>query len=331
MIMKNITVCIIYLIIGNMLSCGSLEIRNSLLNDGYHNITNYRFDSASTLESRIQIIPESALKLLMQFDKRNDYQSYMPTDNELKMFMEYCEIIPPVNRQVMLSSLVRIYFVKNFIGAGMVDFVLSEDRKVYTILYINPSVLTTGMSEWITNRENSIFRKSLDVQVKVNCGNKYTALMYLLLHETSHIVDYVDTRTPFVEPHFAKAQGLSGDMTPFVKDIWESYDVMNSKTGITESKNIHAYGLYPAAIDASQISSLYEKLSQTPVNSAYSAKNWAEDFADTITFYHLTQKLNQPFTITISEIGKTDIVYQPMIREQPPDRLKIIKDMYLNN
>ncbi len=329
--MKRFSLYFLCLTIGCTLSCATAAIRNTLLNDGYHNIADYKFDPASTMESRIQLIPDPTLKLLMQYDQRNDYQSYMPTVGEMKMFAEYCKILPPVNRRVMQSSLVRIYFIKNFIGAGMADFILSKDRKVYTIIYINPLLFTEGISEWITHRENSMFKNNSNAHVDVNCGKKYTALMYLLLHETSHVVDYVQSRTPFTDPDFAAAQGLSGDMTPFVEGLWDSYNVMNKKTEITESRDLYAYGLSPASIDASKISSLYEKISRTPVMSAYSVKSWAEDFADTITFYHLTQKLNQPFTITITENGKSDVVYHPMKTPQPPARLKVINGMYSSN
>jgi len=326
--MKKLVLYFLCLAIGCILSCATAAIRDTMLNDGYHNVADYKFDPASTLESRIQVIPDSTLKLLMQFDQRNDYQAYMPTAGEMKMFEEYCKILPPVNRQVMQSSLVRIYFIKNFIGAGMADFVLSKDRRVYTIVYINPAVFTAGISGWITYRENSMFKNNDNAHVEVNCGKKYTALLYVLLHETSHVVDYVHSRTPFTDPNFAGVQGLSGDMTPFVEGLWDSYNVMNKKTEITENKDLHSYGLSPAAIDASKIPSLYEKLSRTPVMSAYSSKSWAEDFADTITFYHLTQKLKQPFTITISEKGKSDVVYQPMKTVQSPARLKVINGMY---
>jgi hypothetical protein len=328
---KKITVCSICLAIGFILSCAAAPNRDNLLNDGYHNVADYKFDPASTLESRIQVIPDSIIKSLMRFDKRNDYQPYMPTAGELNMFAEYVKVIPLLNRQVIQSSLVRIYFIKNFIGAGMTDFILSKDRKVYTILYINPSVFTTGISEWITYRENSMFKNNDNVNIKVDCGKKYTALMYVLLHETSHVVDYVHPRTPYTDPNYAAVQGLSGDLTPFVEGVWKSYDVMDKKTEITESRYLHAYGLHPASIDASKISSLYEKLSRTPVMSAYSSKSWAEDFADTITFYHLTQKLKQPFIITISEKGKSDVVYQPLEIAQPLARLKVINGMYESN
>ncbi len=325
---KKIITCLFYFVIGCVLSCSMLPTRDTLLSDGYHNIANYKFDPNSTIDSRIQVIPDSTLKLLMEFDQRNDYQPYMPTISEMKMFTEYYRIIPSLNRKIMQTSLVRIYFIKNFLGAGMADYVLSEDRKVYAILYINPQVFTTGISEWITYRENSMFIKSDDIHLNINCGKKYTALMYIMLHETSHIVDYVQPRTPFVEPDFARIQGLSGNMTPFVEGIWDSYNVIDKKMGISENKELHPYGIFPASIDASSIPLFYKKLSHAPIMSANSARNWAEDFADTITFYHLTKKLNQPYIITISEKGKTDVVYEPMNLSQPSARLNVIYGMY---
>ncbi len=264
----------------------------------------------------------------MREDNRSDYLPYMPTADERKMFAYYYEKLPVANKRVMKESLVRIYFIKNYAGAGMADFVLSKDHKVYTVLYANAELFSRWISEWLTYRENSMFKQGAgDARVEIDCGTKYSALMYMLLHETSHLVDYVEPVTPFVESKFADAQGLSRKNTPFVERVWDGYAVLAGKFGITENRDLHAYGIALPAIDASKIRAFYGKLFQTPVVSGYSASNWAEDFADSVTFYHLTQVLKQPYTVTIFENGKPVSVYKPMESPIVQRRWKIIEGM----
>ena len=310
-------------------ACATSSYRDRLLGDGIHNIEGYAFDPSSTVESRIAAIPASALKVLMQTDRRSDYLPYLPTAAERKMFAEYFEKLPLANKRVMKESLVHIYFLKNFVGAGMTDFVLSGDRKVYTVLYVNAALFSRSISEWLTCRENSFFiQDANDARVEVDCGRKYTALMYVLLHESAHILDYVHPVTPFVERSFAAAQGLSGKKTPFVEGVWDDYDVMARKLGITESKDIHAYGITPPVITSARIRGFYDRIFHTPLVSGYSASNWAEDFADSVAFYHLTRELKQPYVVTIFEHGKPVSMHKPMESLAVQRRWRIIAGLY---
>jgi hypothetical protein len=322
----RIVVC---LCLSAALGCASVSPRERLLRDGIHNIEGYAFDPSSPIESRVAEIPAATLKALMWTDRRSDYLAYMPSGDERRMLADYWERLPAANRRVMQESLVRIYFIRNFVGAGMTDFVLSGDRRVYAVLYLNPAVFTKGISEWLTFRENSFFSPDASgTRVEIDCGAQYTALMYVLLHESAHVVDYVHPVTPFVDRGFAEAQGLSGRKTPFVAGVWEDYDVLARDFDITENRDLHAYGMAPPAIGASQMRALYDKIFRSPLVSGYAATNWAEDFADSVAFYHLTRELKQPYTVTISEHGKVVSVHRPMESPQVQRRWKIIEGVH---
>lgn len=319
----------LFLGISMLFACATSSYRDRLLNDGIHNIEGYSFDPSSTVESRIAAIPASTLKTMMQMDRRSDYLPYLPSAAERTMFAEYLEKLPAANKRVMQKSLVRIYFIKNFAGAGMTDFVLSGDRKVYTVLYVNPELFSRGISEWLTYRENSIFKQgSDDVRIEVDCGREYTALMYVLLHESSHILDYVRRVTPFVDRAFAAAQGLSDKKTPFVAGVWDDYDVMAREFGISESREIHAYGIAPPLIASARMRGFYDRIIHTPLVSGYATSNWAEDFAESVVFYHLTQKLKQPYIMTIVEHGQPATMHRPMESPAVQQRWSIIAGMH---
>lgn len=171
---RDIILCFICLFTLSIVSCKDQSFRETLMADGIHTISDYVFDPESTLESRISVLSDFALEKLEKLDQRENYQSYTLSVSERKMFINYCELLPPENKSVIKERLVKIYFVRNFIGAGMTDFVLSPDRKVYTLLYINPAVINIGFSKWVTDRENSmlIHESNTDIRIDIDCGKK---------------------------------------------------------------------------------------------------------------------------------------------------------------
>jgi hypothetical protein len=50
----------------------------------------------------------------------------------------------------------------------------------------------------------------------------YAGLIYILLHETTHIVDYVEHYTPYGEDNIREL-GLSLPETIFSKAVWKHY------------------------------------------------------------------------------------------------------------
>ena len=58
--------------------------------------------------------------------------------------------------------------------------------------------------------------------------------------------------------------------------------------------------------------SVYEALRRTPFASLYGSSNWHDDLAEYVTWYHLTQKLGQPYRIVIRDAGKETFAYEPM-------------------
>ena len=42
------------------------------------------------------------------------------------------------------------------------------------------------------------------------------------------------------------------------------------------------------------------------------SKNWHDDLAEVVTWYHLTEKLKQPYRIEIRKKGQVIFVYEPM-------------------
>lgn len=69
-------------------------------------------------------------------------------------------------------------------------------------------------------------------------------------------------------------------------------------------------------------------LSQTPFASLYSSKLWADDFAEYVTFYHLTQKMGLPFKINIYNKGELIYSYEPMKSALVKTRFPLMEKFY---
>jgi len=311
-------------------ACTSAEKRrNEIINDGIHHIKNYSFNPYSDIISRIKPVPAGHLKKLMDLDKRKDYSSYRPSRYELRLFREYFNQLPALNKKTMMETTVAIYFVKNFLGGGMSDFVAGHDNKVFTIMYINPEIFSKSFSQWITYRESSAFKRGDGtIRLDINCGKKYNALMYILIHESSHLVDYVYNINPYVEPSSADVFGIKPNAKSFTEGVWEDYKYPVSQYAFDDVDKLSFYGLSEATVPDTKIVSMYESLRKTPFVSLYGCKNWAEDFADSLTFYHLTQKLKQPYVVTVYKNNKPVMTFSPVKNALVKERWDILEIIY---
>ncbi len=294
------------------------------------NLKSYSFNPDTTLRSRIKPAPPFVMDYLIEMDGRPDYSSYAISDDERSLIEDYLSKLPPVHQNVLKERLIGIYFVNNFIGSGFAEYVLSDKNDIYSFLVFNPLILKNDLSEWLSYRENTCFiNKSPEYRIEIDCGREFLGLMYGLLHETSHVVDYVLQYTPFVEPALTKIDGYQVKSSDFTRGIWSEYYLPSREYRSPYRKKISFYGLGGGVkIDITDSVSVYKKLKDTPFVSIYGWVSWAEDFAELITFYHLTEKLHQPYEIRVYEKGNLIFKYDPMDSPKVKQRLQSIQSIY---
>jgi hypothetical protein len=285
----------------------------------------YLFDRNSDLISRVQETPEFVLDYLREMDNMESYTSYELSEFEINMFNEYLSLLPENNRIIMEEKLIGIYFVKNLYGSALADYVIAEDNEIYNILVINPAVMNFTLSEWISMRENSCFINN-DNRIQIDCGDKYTGLLYALLHESAHIVDYNKRITPFAEyGSFLVSNDKFDEENQFYKIIWKSYREVKKKYDKPFMSNISFYGLYGGPyIDCTEAENIYNQLIKSPFCSLYSCMSWAEDYAELVTWFYLTEVLGQPYTIKINSSDGLKS-FSPLKNEQVIERFEIAK------
>lgn len=167
-----------------------------------------------------------------------------------------------------------------------------------------------------------------DFEVNINCGTNYNGFLYILLHESTHLVDYIERITPYVEDEFKDEQHAI-EKNHFVNNVWQNYNTPIDDYNFTEQKNITFYNINNGPkIKITDAVKTYQELSTTPFVSLYGSQNWAEDLAEYMAFYHLTQILKQPFDIQVYENKKRIYQYEPFSSRLVLKRYDTVKQFY---
>lgn len=306
-----------------VISCVSSNPRESLRNQisqiPAKNFGSYTFDSSSELIDRIQEAPSFVIDYLSELDQVTTYTPYIPSDDELHIIKKNLAILPHSHEEILRKRLVGIYFINNLLGSGFADYVLDSNDDIYCFLAVNPETLRHDLSEWMTIRERTCFiQDGSDFKISLNLGKEYTGFIYILLHETTHVVDYIRHITPYVEGNM-KLLGYTVEETAFTSPIWDSYAVPKSEYDFEYRSEVTFYGFGGGPkIAMSDAVSVYQSLSLTRFASLYGGLNWAEDFAEYFTWYYLTNDLGQPYTINVYEDDRLVFSLKPM---ESPDVL----------
>ena len=287
-------------------------------------LSNYTFNNKIDIAQRIETIPSFLLENLMKSDKRSNYKNYKLSQKDLQLLKQYIDLLPKKYQQILKKRLVKIYFVENLLGSGLMTFLFDENKKPHPILVINPIVLNMSMSKWTSYRINTCFKKiDKDVQITINSGVKYKGLLGILIHESSHIVDF-HNKISFNKKKKNKFSSFNG--------IWLSLNKPINKYKKMSKYKISFYGINNSPnIDNINAKKIFTELEKTPFVSLYGSKNKLDDFAEIMTYYILTKKLNQPYEIQILKKNKLVYIYKPMENNLISKRSEIIYKLLNSN
>lgn len=308
------------------------KIYAQLTNSKSHRLSSYDFNSNSTVVSRVADAPDFVLKYISDMDGR-DYTIYTPTADELKLIEQSISRLPPLHQKILKSRLVGMYFINNFWGSGMADLVIADNDDVYGMMFFNSAVLKHNISDWLTYKEYTCFHtnSSDGYTIRFDCGTNNNAFMYILIHESTHIVDYVVGITPYVDTvhrlHKVVSKQEIPETTEFIDGIWKSYK--RPVNNFTLRKKITFYGFSKGPkLHITNSFTIYEQLAESDFVSLYGSMVWAEDLAEFTTFYHLTQKLGLPYTINVYKDDETVFSLKPMENSKVRKRFKEMDVFY---
>ncbi|PAM93945.1 hypothetical protein B4N84_15910 [Flavobacterium sp. IR1] len=233
-----------------------------------------------------------------------------PTNHELtaiekEKLNKAFSVLPPLHQKILKKHLHSISFMDNMPNTALTSPVQSSDSvKMYNITF-RAEILHQTISDWTTWKENTYYVKSAnnEYQISIDAGS-LDAIVYILLHEATHVVDGVLNLTP----HLDEKDVWIGSKA-FTQNVWDNYNkpsenVINSLLETTFFRSGK-----PLAI--SNAPDVYKALQKTPYVSLYGTASWFEDLAETLTIYHLTTKMNQPYKVLVTKNGVPVSSYEP--------------------
>jgi hypothetical protein len=277
-------------------------------------LENYTFDRTSPLWERVSASDAMVLENIRGMDQRPDYEFYPLSEKEKSLLKESFQLLPPSFQEVLQERLIGIYFIQDFFSSGLTDFVLSEEGEVYTILFLNPRVFDNTISQLLTYRDNSCFDMADgDLELEIRITGDYSGLLYILMHESAHIIDYTGKKTPYVHSIMRDLHYNKEGESAFTDQFWKDYDKPEDFLYMTYNNRLKFYSDEGSdKIPNGEMIDVYRELEQSPFASLYSCLNWAEDYAEYTTLYYFTQYLHMEYRIRILQKNESIWEYKPL-------------------
>ena len=312
-------------------SCASPpSLREQLEGVPAKHLSYYDFDPDTPVVDRIGPTPADLLDLYSEVDER-ELSSVELSAAQREELDDVLSRLPIRHQQVLADRLIGIYCIDNFAGSGMADWILGPGDEIYSVLVLHPRVFDMSAEELLTYRENTAFALSdSDLTVTVRLSPEVSALAYIVLHEATHIVDYAERHTPFVEHAMLELLGPTARDTPFTDEAWEDYSTASESADFSHRDDLRFYGLGgDPTLGPTGVLELYRELAERPFASLYASLSWAEDFAEFVTFHYLVHGLGAEYVIEVEDAGTTVFAYEPMSSPQVLRRRALIEPALL--
>jgi hypothetical protein len=281
----------------------------------------YELNPKTVIEKRIGNTPGRVLKIFEQAGMNP--KAHELTPSERIVVDSAFAMLPPLHKKVLKEHLRSISFLDNMPVSAMTSPVNDNDEfKLYDITF-HASVLKQTTSEWLTEKERTCFNKdSSSISVSVEAGS-INALVFILIHEATHIVDGA-TR---ILPQQWKHDNEKSVIPAVAASTWSNW--LNLLPAFQNSLlNTTRYRKGGKIFTMEEALPVYSALKRTPLVSIYGASNWHEDLAEYLTVYHFVYKLGQPYCIILKENGKVILSYKPLESNLVRSRLDFMNLFY---
>lgn len=271
-------------------------------------LRHHKLDPAAPLESRITAAPASVLKMFADAGLPTP-TAHTLTATERRRLSAAIAVLPPLHRRILAERLRGMSFLDGMPNTALTSTVNPNDPYRIFDITLRAGVLGEDVSTFLTEKERTCFDAAGSaLSVSIDAGTT-DAIAYVLLHEATHVIDSSLRLTPAVRPGDQPAAG--SPVSVFTKGVWRERTIIDSRyrEPFLERVKFRAGG---EVLPINRAESVYEALRRTPFASVYGSSNWHDDLAEYVTWYHLTQKLEQPYRIVIRDAGKETFAYEPM-------------------
>ena len=329
--------CSVLLVSGLIVACSPdtpspLEVANQPA----HNFAGFRFDASVPLEDRVMAMPPQVRDYVRELDDRPDYDSYVPTPAEMQGVRQALAALPPRLRRNLEQRGLGIYFIEDFLTSGLTDWVLDQSNgQMYSYMIFDAAVLRASVDAILKKRELSCFRPDdSGVSIEIQAGGNQPAIVYLLLHESVHALDYSERISPYVEEAtlpFQKKHKRDVLGQELIDRLWKEYREPFDAYDFPGRSDLTFYGFREGPrLDMAQAPGLYAQLAVSPFVSLYGAQTYAEDLAEVVSMYALAQISGVPYEIKVlsgSGAAAQTKTYRPLESPAVQNRLPWVRDL----
>lgn len=285
-------------------------------------LSNNGFDPSTALESRIAEPPAAILKEFK--DAGFKPTAHVLTAVERQKVSRAFAALPPLNQRILRERLRSFSFLDGMPNTALTSTVNPDEPVKLFDITVRAGILNEDVSEFLTQKERTCFEipnSALNVSIH---GGKLDAIVYVFLHESTHIVD----GSSHITPEMGLGDRQEKSYAPsFTKDVWSgrTTHAPQYRSNLLESVRFYADG---KVLGIDQAEAVYTALSRTPFVSLYGSSNWYDDLAEFVTWYHLTEKLKQPYRIEIRKNGQVIFACEPMKSRLIRSRFDQMKRFY---
>ncbi|UFH57868.1 hypothetical protein [Spirosoma sp. KNUC1025] len=224
---------------------------------------------------RIRIAPESVFTMFREAGMKPVDHKLTPVQKE-KVRRAFTQL-PSLHQRLLRQHLQSISFMDNMPNTALTSPVDSGDGPKRFYITFRAGLLNETISEWASWKENTCFKQTSDSSYAVRAeGGNLDAILYVLLHEATHVVDAVMNITPRSSDRQALVES-----TPFTNHVWRTMNVPDDRylDSLLEKTRFRSGQPMPISLAPD----VYRKLMQTPFPSLYGMTAWSEDIAELVT------------------------------------------------
>lgn len=242
------------------------------------------------LENRISPAPEDLLERFSH-ELNVNVSAHIVTLPERAILTKALAQLPDFHREVLQTRLRAIYFIDGFPNNALTFPEGGSTTEPTYSIAVRSGALHETISELVTRKERTLFDSAgSEPSVTIDAGT-LNAMVYVLLHEATHIVDFAVGATP--DP------AHPGGSHPLVSGIWR-----DDRTPVDEYRLPILTSILwrnRRAMSIMHAPDLYDALGRTPFISVYASCDSHDDLAELVAWTELTGRLHQPYRIIISK------------------------------
>ena len=220
--------------------------------------------------------------------------------------------LPALNKHVLEQHLHKLAFVDGIPGEGT-GLTSPSAKTGLSDLTLRASVINEPLTTFLTNKERRVYKQDGSGLTISVTGTGTNALGYVLLHESTHVVD-------------GSCGITSNPRSNFDQGIWTGHSTLAPSIAAITPKT---YFRGADHLPIEKASDVYDALAQTPFVSLYATASRQEDLAELVAWHEIYTQDGGDLIISLKDAGgKTVEEWHPLsfpkVRERFADVEKLL-------